>query len=73
MTDCKKCGSEEVTTKYIEKDEHITSSGRGKHPSEFIYSSEYDFYWKWTAEKEHLRKTCNDCGNEWLTKCLDAS
>ena len=72
MNTCKKCGSEEVGTCYVKEGEHITSSCRSEHTSEFIYSSEYDFYWKWTACKEHLNHTCNDCGNNWLTKCLDA-
>ena len=72
MKECKKCGSEEVTTKHIKEGQHITSSGRGKHPSELVISSEYDFYWKWTAYKEHLNNKCNDCGNEWLSKYLDS-
>ena len=71
-TECKKCGSSDVGVKLIKEGQHITGSARNKSDSEFIRSSEYDFYWKWTAYKEHLLKSCNSCKNTWRTKCLDS-
>jgi len=71
MSECKKCGSKNINTKFIAKDEHITSSAREKSTSEFIWSSESTYYWSWRAEKEHLRFNCGCCGNEWLGKCMD--
>jgi len=72
MKTCTKCGSTEVGTRYVKSGDHITSSASGESSSEFIYSSESTYYWTWKARKEHLNHTCNDCGNNWLTKCLDA-
>ncbi len=72
MKQCKKCGSEEIATNYFKPGDLITSSAREKSTSEFIHSSEYDYYWKLTAYKEHLRLYCNDCGHIWLTRCHDS-
>jgi len=72
MTECNKCGSKNINTKFVANNEFITSSANHKSNSEFIYSSESTYYWTWRAGKEHLRFNCGNCGNEWIGKCLDS-
>lgn len=65
MDNCSKCGSDKIDTKYFKKGELITSSSFTKVDNEFVRSSEYDFYYKLTAEKEHLKKHCTNCSHKW--------
>ncbi len=66
---CEKCGSEDTNVNYRHKGELIANSARVKSKSEFHYSSQYDYYWKITAEKEHLDCHCRRCHFEWQEAC----
>jgi len=70
---CAKCGSDDLCIKIQPEGLLITTSARGRHPSEFVYSSEYDYYWSHTVEKEHLLIHCRCCQHEWREACLDAN
>ena len=62
LVECKKCRSSDVDINYIKDDELIDSSSIKKIETEFVSSSEYDFYFKLKAKKEHLLSTCGNCG-----------
>ena len=64
MEYCYKCASEDINTKYVKDGELINSSSMQEIDNEFIRSSEYDYFYKLTAKKEHLLKSCRNCGYE---------
>ena len=68
---CSKCGNNDLYIKYRNKNELITSSwprGKGTPDLEFLYYSEYDFYYKVVAAKEHLEIVCRTCQYKWREK-----
>lgn len=65
VSKCKKCDSNDLVTKYVKDGELITSSSEVGIDDEFLKSSEYDFYFKITAKKEHLHKYCRNCQYSW--------
>jgi len=62
MMECKKCGAQELSTRYVRYGELITSSGSEWVNNEFVNSSEYDFFFKLTSAKDHLLVSCKKCG-----------
>ena len=68
---CTKCGSDDLLASIQEAGDFITSSARYRHPSEFVHSSQYDFYWTHTVGREHLLIRCRYCQHEWRTACED--
>jgi hypothetical protein len=72
MKDCKKCGSNDIQTRYIEEGELIDSSSTCKVETEFVTSSEYDYFYQLTAKKGHLDKHCRNCQHGWLENTLDS-
>ena len=68
---CTKCGSDDLLIRHQKAGAFITSTGRGKHPSEFVHSSEYDYYWTYTVDKDHLLIHCRCCQYEWRIACED--
>jgi len=71
MSDCKKCGSSDILTRYIEQGQLIDSSSRRNVENEYISGSEYIFYYKLTAKKEHLHKHCRNCQYNWREDTAD--
>jgi len=71
MHNCDKCCGADISTKYIKQGKLITSSSRVKIEDEFTSSSEYDFYFKLTAKKDHLHLHCMNCGYEWNENAAD--
>lgn len=74
MNECIKCGSDDINTTYVARNGFITSSwekSKGTPDKEFLYYSEYDFYYKVTAEKEHLHKHCRNCQYSWRENTKD--
>jgi len=62
---CSKCGEHKVLSKYIAAGSVINSSSDRKYDTEFLTSSEYDFYYRIDAKIEHLHNTCRNCGYTW--------
>lgn len=73
MEYCRKCGSNDILTTHIEKGKLIDSSSIKQVENEFIASSEYDFYYRLTANKEHLSRHCRNCQYDWREKTADSS
>lgn len=71
MENCKKCGSSEIETKFVTKGDLIDSSSISKVVSEFTNNSEYDYFYKVTAKKDHLRKRCLNCNYIFRVRTLD--
>jgi len=65
MSECVKCHSDKVNVSYVPEGELIDSSSYKRVENDFITSSEYDFFFKLTAKKEHLHNKCNGCGYVW--------
>ena len=65
MGSCIKCGSDAVSTLYVDKGCLIDSSSIKKVDDELVQSSEYSVYYKLTAKKEHLSKHCRNCQYSW--------
>lgn len=70
---CKKCGSDDILTTFIEEGKHINSSALKKVENEFITSSEYDFYFSLKANKDHLNKHCRNCQYSWRENTVDSA
>ncbi len=68
---CKKCKSEDIVTRFVDKGTLIDSSSLRKVSTEFISSSEYDLFYKLTAGKEHLHKHCRNCQYSWRENTAD--
>lgn len=68
---CKKCGGTKITANHIKDGQLINSSSFKKIDNEFIRSSEYDYFYKLTANKEHLLKSCPTCSYSWRESTLD--
>lgn len=73
MNNCIKCGGTEIHTRFVERGELIDRSSPNKVISEFTCNSEYDYFFKVTASKEHLKKSCRNCGYSWRERALDDS
>lgn len=71
MIFCAKCSEKDIVTKFIESGELIDSSSKKSVKNEFVSSSEYDFYFKLTAKKDHLHRHCRNCQYSWREKCAD--
>jgi len=71
MSNCKKCGSNDILTKYIHGGELIDSSSYKMVDDEFVSSSKYDMFYKLTAKKEHLKKNCRNCQFSWRERTID--
>jgi hypothetical protein len=72
MNICKKCKSTDIATSHIEIGKLIDSSSTKKIDNEFITPSEYDFYYKLVAKKEHLHKRCRNCQYDWRENTADS-
>lgn len=72
MSECKKCGSNDVLTRHISAGKLIDSSSIKKIDDEFVLSNEYDFYYQLKAKKEHLSHHCRSCQYGWRTNTLDS-
>jgi len=70
---CKKCGSNDILTRHIPDDELIDSSSSARIDNEFIYSSEYQYYYKLKAKKEHLHRHCRNCQYDWRVDALHSN
>jgi len=68
---CKKCDSADLVTRFVESGSLIDSSSLVMVNNDFVISSEYDFYWKLTANKDHLQKNCRNCQYSWRENCKD--
>ena len=62
---CSKCGSDNILIRHIPEGAMINGSSRHEVETEFVASSEYEFFWKLTAKKEHLSKHCRCCQYGW--------
>lgn len=65
MSNCSKCDSGDILTRYVKQGKLIDSSSRVKVEDEFISCAEYDFYYQLKAKKEHLHQHCRNCQYEW--------
>lgn len=73
MTDtCPKCLSTDLAVKYYAKGEVITAQGRSRLETEFVTSSQFEFYYRYNAAKEHLAKSCRRCQYKWHENTADA-
>ena len=70
---CCKCRSKDLNTDFVAKGKLLTASARGRSPSEFIQSSEHDFFWAWSAKKDHLHITCRNCQYNWRQPTADSN
>jgi uncharacterized Zn finger protein len=68
---CEKCGSESFSKRFIPYRSLINSSSTKKVSNEFIDCSEYDFFYKLTAGKDHLLLKCEECGFTERVNCID--
>ena len=68
---CEKCGSEDLDTQFVQYGQLIDSSSTRRVENEFIWCSEYDFFYKLSAAKDHLKITCGNCGYSYRTNTLD--
>lgn len=64
-TFCSKCGSDDVLTMFVKDGSIINTSSYNAVDSEFIYSIEYDVFYKLKAKKDHLHKYCQNCQHDW--------
>lgn len=71
MNACAKCGSSEIKIEFVPSGKLIDSSSLKNEKSEFIKSSEYDYYYQLTAAKDHLKKRCLSCGHVLRARTLD--
>jgi hypothetical protein len=62
---CKKCGDNDILTRFIHAGKHITSSSLVKVEDDFISSSQHDSGYTLKAKKEHLTRHCRNCQYEW--------
>jgi len=72
MGNCCKCGSKDVLTGYVHDGECCDSSSDYEINNEFIYSTEYSYFYKLTAVKEHLYKVCRNCQYKWRENTKDS-
>lgn len=72
MARCCKCDSSNVNAKFIQSGALINSSSLRNVNNEFIDSVEYDYFYKLTAKKDHLRFECGYCGYIWRENTKDA-
>jgi len=63
--ECDACGSDDVKKRFVAERSLIDSSSTRRIENEFIRCSEYDFFYKLTAEKDFLMCTCNECGKSF--------
>ena len=61
---CSKCNGSDIKKKLIADGALINSSSFAEVKTEFIYSIEYEYYYKLKAKKEHMLNSCA-CGNTW--------
>lgn len=73
MSNCPKCGNTDLVLKHTPKDSIVANSSTKAVETEFITSSEYDFYYKLTAKKEHIHCHCRTCQYSWQRNCADAT
>ena len=71
MRTCSKCESHNVKTTYVDKGQIIDSSSIKKVENEFVTSSEYDFFFRLNAAKEHLHIKCDECGYDCRVNTLN--
>ena len=68
---CPKCESDGILTRYVSGGALIDSSSYQKIENNYIKSSEYDFFFKLTAKKDHLQKHCGNCQYTWRVNTAD--
>lgn len=61
---CPKCSGTELKKKYVKYGELIDSSSFNPVDTDFVFSIEYEYYYKLKAKKEHVLVSC-DCGHQW--------
>lgn len=71
MNTCPKCASEKIVVNFTHAGAMINHSGRHEIETEFVTSSEYDFFWKHKAAKDHLKKHCRTCQYVWRENTAD--
>lgn len=70
MNKCSKCDQNTMTVKFVSKGSLINSSSTKRVENEFISSSEYDYFYKLNAKKDHLLKNCK-CGYAVRVRAAD--
>jgi hypothetical protein len=58
---CGVCNSKDVKITFVKRNSLIDSSSFHRVDNEFISASEYDYYYKLTAAKDHILCRCNVC------------
>lgn len=71
MNACPKCSGKNVVVAFIPKNSLINHSGRTEIETEFVTSSQYDFFWQHKAAKDHLKKHCRSCQYVWRESTAD--
>ena len=72
MNNCPKCNYNDPVVTFIKDGGLITSSSFKRIDDEFVRSSEYSYYFKLTAKKDHLYKHCRECQYSWREKTSDS-
>lgn len=73
MKSCNKCSSLNLSVSHVPEGRLIKSSSLSKIENEFIRSSEYELFYKLTANKEHLHFSCRECGFDWRENTANAA
>jgi hypothetical protein len=71
MNACPKCSGSDLFVTFTPKGVIINHSGRREIETEFVTSSQYDFYWQHKSAKDHLRKHCRTCQFQWRENTSD--
>ena len=65
---CPKCTSTEITSKHYNAGDLVNSSSFNEVENEFIYSIEYECYFKLKARINYLSCYCENCKYNWKLK-----
>ncbi|MBC2659789.1 hypothetical protein H7A76_32085 [Pseudomonas sp. MSSRFD41] len=71
MSVCPKCLGQEIVVAFVPANALINHSGRTKIETEFVTSSQYEFFWQHKAAKDHLKKHCRTCQFSWRQATAD--
>jgi hypothetical protein len=71
MNHCPKCDSTDLLIAFTPKGFLINHSGHHEIETEFVTSSQYDFFWQHKSAKDHLRKHCRACQYQWRENTAD--
>jgi len=72
MNKCIKCTNEDINIKFIAEGKMVDSSSNHIQEDDYLTSKESTYYFKVTAEKDHLFMECTTCGYNWRENTKDS-